>query len=330
MHVPRLSPDPADTFDTLVPRRWAHATVSASMHCRNCGYDLRGLDASSRCPECGLDIWMTVVHTVDPTSSRLPSLRNPVAVGNALVLLTVCMFIGALLMVVPEIAGALSELQRGGARAGNIHWWDRLPSLDWQYALLLLIAGGWAVWSLAPPRGSEPHGPVWDDIWRVLVGYGGWIACASMLARLSETQADSQRHPRLVLAIAAGVFAIIGLYGLRGAFHVIGQRSREYRRMQGGRQSVGLIMPAIAAAVIGAVIAQLTRFEWFPGSWRYGVHTIGRVLTASSMLMVLIGLAYLVVNAWSIRRALRRPPPALDEVLLPRIPNETWLPDRED
>jgi len=46
--------------------------------------------------------------------------------------------------------------------------------------------------------------------------------------------------------------------------------------------------------------------------------------------MVLIGLAYLVVNAWSIRRALRRPPPALDEVLLPRIPNETWLPDRED
>ena len=67
----------------MVPRRWAHATVSASLHCRHCGYDLRGLDASGRCPECGFDVWSSVVHTVDPTSSRLPSLRNPIAVGNA-------------------------------------------------------------------------------------------------------------------------------------------------------------------------------------------------------------------------------------------------------
>lgn len=314
----------------MVPRRWAHATVSASMHCRNCGYDLRGLDASSRCPECGLDIWATVVHTVDPTSSRLPSLRNPVAVGNALVVLTACMLIGALLMSLPAVAGVLESASGSAAGMRGSQWWNRLPSLDWQYALLLFVAGMWGVWTLAPPRGSEPHGPVWDDVWRLSVGLGGWIACATMLARLTETQAVSQRHPRLVLALAAGVFAVIGLIGLRGAFAVIGQRSREYRRMRGGRQSVGLIMPAIAVALFGRVIAYITRFDWFPGSWRFAFQTIGQVITAASMLMILIGLAYLVVNAWSIRSALRTPPPTLDEVMLPRMPNDTWVPDRED
>lgn len=327
MNVPRLSPDQTDTFDPLVPRRWAHATVSASMHCRNCGYDLRGLDASSRCPECGLDIWSTVVHTVDPTSSRLPSLRNPTAVGNSLVVLTVCLLLGTILMILPAVAGVLDNAWRSGASSP---WWSRLPSLDWHYALLLIVAGVWSVTTLAPPRGVEPHGPVWDDIWRVTVGYSGWIACATMLTRLSDLQSVSQRQPKLVLGVAAGVFAVIGLIGLRGVFGVIGQRSREYRRMKGGRQSVGLIMPAAIVSMTGFVIAQVARFEWFPGPWRFGVQTIGRVIASMGMFMIVIGLAYLVVNAWAIRAALRKAPPALDEVLLPRMPNDTWTPDRED
>lgn len=301
------------------------------MHCRNCGYDLRGLDASSRCPECGLDIWSTVVHTIDPASSRLPSLRNPIAVGNAILLLTVCMFIGVALMILPTLGDALAQTQaqRGGG-TGAEPWWEQLPWLTWRYALLLILAGLWGVRTLAPPRGNEPQGPVWDDIWRLSVGYVGWIACATMLARISESQAVSQRHPRLVLAMAAGVFAMIGLYGLRGAFRVIGQRSREYRRMRGGRQSIELIIPAVLGAMVGVLIIHLTRFEWFPGSWRYGMQMVGRVLAGASLFMILIGMAYLVANAWSIRAALRRPPPAIDQVLMPRMPNDTWVPDRED
>ena len=195
---------------------------------------------------------------------------------------------------------------------------------------MLIVVGVWGVWSLAPPRRAEPHGPVWDDIWRLGVGYVGWLACATMLANISDPQAVTQRHPRLVLALAAGAFAIIGMFGLRGVFRVIGQRSREYRRMKGGRQSVELIMPAIGAAMLGDLLSHLSRFEWFPTSWRFAVQTLGRVVLAMSMFMILIGLAYLVVNAWSIRKALRRPPPAMDEVLLPQMPNDTWVPDRED
>jgi hypothetical protein len=330
VNVAKSHIDP-EASEPLVPRRWAHATVSASMHCRNCGYDLRGLDASSRCPECGMDVWATVVHTIDPASSRLPSIRNPVAVGNSLLVLTVCLLIGGLLMAMPFVATAMESARSGSAAPGNANvWWRQLPQFNWPYALVLGLTGVWAIWTLAPPRGAEPGGPVWDDIWRLIVGYCGWVAAATMLASLSQPQADTSRHPRLVLVVTAGAFATIGLFGLRGVFHLIGQRSREYRRLLGSRQSVELIILAIGGAVLGRLIAYLAVFEWFPASWRVSVQTLGSVILSASMFMVLIGLAYLVMNAWWIRQALRSPPPAIDEVLLPRMPNDTWAMDRED
>lgn len=142
--------------------------------------------------------------------------------------------------------------------------------------------------------------------------------------------AAAQHTPVVVLALAAGGFAIICLVGLRGVFAVIGFRSREYRRMQGGRQSVGLILLAVAAALAGRALADMAGFDGFPRRIRFGVQTVGQVVAAASMFMVLIGLAYVVGNAWAIRRALRRPPPALDQVLLPHMPNDTWVPERED
>jgi len=45
--------------------------------------------------------------------------------------------------------------------------------------------------------------------------------------------------------------------------------------------------------------------------------TLGVVATSICTLMVVIGLLYLVVNAWWIRRSLRCPPPRLEEILGP-------------
>ena len=49
-----LAPDP-DPPKPL-PRSKRPATVEVERHCRRCGYDLRGLPADGRCPECGTPI----------------------------------------------------------------------------------------------------------------------------------------------------------------------------------------------------------------------------------------------------------------------------------
>jgi hypothetical protein len=45
--------------------------------------------------------------------------------------------------------------------------------------------------------------------------------------------------------------------------------------------------------------------------------------------MAVIGLAYLVINAWWIRQSLRQPPPSLGELVLPVLPPDTHVPGTE-
>ena len=73
------------------------------------------------------------------------------------------------------------------------------------------------------------------------------------------------------------------------------------------------------AAIIGTAAGQLLRLL---ALWT-GVEvlaTLGIVVNSICTLMVVIGLAYLVVNTWWIRRSLRCPPPRLQEVLGPQTP----------
>jgi hypothetical protein len=170
---------------------------------------------------------------------------------------------------------------------------------------------------------------VWTDIGRIAAGLLGWLIFGAAWLVMSDRAAPGAPAP-LVLHLAAVVFAAIGLIGLRGVLGVIGYRSREYRRSRGGRQSVELVIAASCVTWLAALSGDLTHAAWFPGAWRYDVRTIATVVQWMSMLMVIIGVAYLLMNAWWIRRALRRPPPHMDQVLMPALPKDTWIPDREE
>jgi hypothetical protein len=128
------------------------------------------------------------------------------------------------------------------------------------------------------------------------------------------------------LHTSAAVTAVVGLIGLRGVLGVIGRRSREYRKSRGGRQGVEALIAAVALGLIGAAVRQLAVTKFIPGDWLF----IGSVIFWASTFMLVIGLGYMVVNAWWIRMALRRPPPPMDQVLLPILPPDTRIPDHED
>jgi len=314
------------TDDPLVPRQWALAEVSESLNCRTCGYDLRGLRADGKCPECGLHIWATVLSTVDPAASRLPSLRNPKAVGNALLVLSVCVLAGALLTVAPAVQSVVGAWELAPAK--QIARW--IPAFHWTLAIGLGVCGLWAVWTLAPPSGSEPQGAVWKDLWRIGAGLVGWLAFGSLWQHLAETSGRLSAAQHLVLHAAVAGFAVYGLFGLRGVLDIIGRRSREYWRSQTSRQSLDLISVAITLGA--AATAAVTVRRWFiPYAPQNDVViTLSGVVLWMSTLMVMIGLVYLVLNAGWIRRSLHRPPPPLDEVLMPKLATGTIIPVEEE
>jgi len=323
--IPRDGASPK-TDDPLVPRQWALAEVSESLNCRRCGYDLRGLRADGKCPECGMHIWATVLSTVDPAASRLPSLRNPKAVGNALLVLSAGVLLGTLLMVAPGVQSVIGVWDTGQAKAIS----HLVPEFNWVWAISIGVVGLWAVWTLAPPTGTEPQGAVWRDLWRIGTGLVGWLAFGSFWQHLAETGGRLSSLQHLVLHAATAGFAVYGLVGLRGVFEIIGRRSREYWRSQSGRQSLDLISVAIMVGVAASAAVAIRR--WFaPFVTRNdNVLMFSGVVLWMCTLMVVIGLGYLVVNAWWIRRTLTRPPPPLDEVLMPKLATDTVIPDREE
>ncbi len=76
----------------------------------------------------------------------------------------------------------------------------------------------------------------------------------------------------------------------------------------------------MVAAIIGIALGQVIRLTWELTGRGGGLLTVGMVISSISAFMLLIGLFYLVVNAWWIRRSLRRPPPSLDQILGPVEP----------
>jgi hypothetical protein len=277
------------------------------IHCRRCGYNLYGLSADGPCPECGLDAWESILHTVDPAASRLPRINNPTAVGNALLWLMVFVAAGLLLLVVRPLALWIDAMDPVGLR--------RLA--DWTPPWFSLLAGviGLAalfwVRTMTPQAGENPDSPLRRDIRWLGAGVAGWASLTLVMGTMEFDGKQPWVAPALWMAIAGA--AVVGLLGLRGVLKAVGLRSREYRTASGGRQGIR----AMIAAIIGIAIGQVLRLLAL-GTGVGVLAALGIIISSICTLMVVIGLAYLVVNTWWIRQSLRCPPPQLREVLGPK------------
>lgn len=306
---------PAEKALTLsqstVPPILERAVIRESVHCRSCGYNLRGLPVSGRCPECGSEVWENILHTVDPAASRLPRLLNPRRVGTSLVWLMGCLLAGGLLMTVFALLKWL-EATNGVSRPPFFHW---IPVLELPWlAGVAGFAGLIGIWGLARPQGPDPTGVVRRDL--RLMGLGLVLWSIVLLVRglmIRQEIIKTLEDPAWpALSLVSDIGALVGLVGMRGVLLAIGLRSREYRNAAGARQGLRAMVAAVCAHA-GGRLTQLINWSVIGGST--ALAGMSQVLVAISWLMLVIGLAYLLVNAWWIRTSLRRPPPALEEII---------------
>lgn len=296
---------------TQYPHGSSQATVRGDIACRRCRYLLRGLSVDGRCPECGLEVWETVLDLIDPAASHLPRLRNPVGVGNALLWLMSCTMAAMVLLIAQPVAAQLDRFDPAQL--------DRFSALTpaWLPALAgaIILAGLWSAWRLMParngdaPRNGNGRRSVRTDVRNLA---GGLVVFGSMLIVVgTRAPWDEPSAVSLTVHLAAIAGACLALYGMRGIMETIGKRSREYRTSRGGRQRSTEMTFATLAVGVGLVLQHFG----YPYRESIPIHALGLAIAWISMLMLCIGLLYMLVNVWWIRRALRRPPPKLAEIV---------------
>jgi hypothetical protein len=287
------------------------AVVASSVECRGCGYDLQGLAVAGSCPECGLALVETITALVDPEASRLPRLTNPRAVGKHLFGVTACLAASAL-VVLAEPAWMAVTAARWRPPLVGLALPDHLPLM----AAVLALLAVWPALRLLPPVGAGPSVGVRREVWLLVIGTIGWTGATLLLPWAGDGS------PILAVQLVLAAAAVVALLGLGGILRTIGRRSRAYRRSRAGRQSVYAMIAAVGGAGIGLVL----RAGWDRWGLPADLRSLATVAVAVCALMAAIGLPYLGLNAWWIRTALRRPPPTLDELLLPSMPADARLP----
>lgn len=295
--------------------RLADAIIAAPVHCCRCTYDLRGLSADGRCPECGLPIFDTLQHIVDPAASSLPRLHDPVGIGNAILWLTLCCLIAVL-----SLAAKAAMVWLEVVHPRDITTFGIAPAHD--LTLLSAFAGLLALWSVykfLPPRKHNTVATVHLDVWLLGLGLVGWAVLTMVLWQRERHWAFAVVSPEEVIAIRSLLHiglagsAVTTWVGMQRVLNTVGKRSRAYRRAHSGRQNIRPMIAATIAIAFGSILRML---DMHFGAGQ-SLAQLGTVIVSVSLLMLTIGLGYLVINAWWIRQALRHPPPKLEDLLAP-------------
>jgi hypothetical protein len=301
---------PTSATAILLRKLTAHLAgdvIAISAQCRRCGYDLKGLSATSQCPECGLPLVESVLAIVDPDASTMPRLRDPKGVGNGLLWLTMCGLAGVLLLLAGPVAIWL------GATG-----WGRELLHPMQGPLVAAVCFVSGLWSVARLRPQTPGDPVRRYLRLITVGLLGTAVLSVVIwieNRGATAPGTMTRNASLLLICISGV---LGLVGIGGVLETIGQRSLAYRRSHAARQGVQAMIAAVVGSALGVAARAMAPHVDAPL-----LESGGTVLLRVSVLMIVIGLAYMVLNAWWIRTAIRRPAPSIEQLLAPALPDPT-------
>jgi hypothetical protein len=277
--------------------------VNCQLSCSRCGYDLKSLSAGGNCPECGEPIRLTIIDTVDPAARRLPPIERPLAIGNALVCISVFLF----LAVACAVLVLLSKAPQSFPIPSVIRTLDN-PNLLYVSSAFAGIAFVCLKPIMREGRCASMQGCKLGIAltsfgllsFALLMGASGWV----LLGGVESGVLVSILFDSILPAISLGVT----FSGLRRVVPRLGQRSREFRLAQGSRQRMNDLLAALVFVVIGRSLISISSYD-------SNLATLGMIIMVLSLSLIVVGLLYLIRNTLWIRSALCSPPPSLGQLL---------------
>ncbi len=273
--------------------------LDSHLGCARCGYDLAGTHVLRRCPECGLEIVATLAASADPEASRLADPEQPRAASMAILALA----FGPFLAVALQASGpAMRTLDMFVGRGASFPSQVERPS--WLVSgALMIVAAVLADRGLSARRNPMLRATVGPRRVRsIVLSYLVWgtVLVAGFCGSLME---GMQVRSYAIVVLAAQLLpATLALAFLGPAVGRIGALSRTYREAKHGRQSAELVTVTMAASITLAIAGPALI------ALGYGeIADIAAILALVLGALTLLGLAYLVANAWVVSTALRAP-----------------------
>lgn len=245
------------------------------------------------------------IDLVSPRSGPLPF---PRLAGFALILVALC---GLLLPAITLIGGIINEASKGPLGASTLEF---LGTMEWVGGLGA-ASGALALAALLFATGLREFQPPWT----IFIGYAGFlggIPASMSLPHLMRSQPTS--HGLIAAGPALWLLPTLALAICLGSvIQTLGRRSLRFQRADAARQPTRPIAWATLLQLLALCIALATRDA--VGTLET-VSTVTAVLSLVTGAMVLLGFAYLCVNAVWASIPLRKANHRLGQIL--DVPSE--------
>ena len=268
-------------------------TIRKQLPCVKCGYDLEGLEAQAKCPECGQDIVATLASRLDPATEALERSHELLRTAWALEFMSLGAVLGCAIGAAPVIDALRESLTPPAWLAPGVDGVRAVAPLAATVGAALGVFASFVVLPRVELRGYARA--------RYLGGLGfvAWLVLS-----LQKPSFEA------ALAALAAVAAVAG--SVTPILRMLVPHSRLFRTARHATQTTrDLLIAAGVAAGSGAVALAVRRQ---PGN-DPDMAIIPSVAAYASAMLLVVGLCYRLVNAHWILRSVRRPPPRVDDLL---------------
>ncbi len=183
-----------EPFDEPPPRPAITEVVEAGIGCRRCGYELRGLPAGGRCPECGT----LVARSLHGDLLRYSDERYLAALHRGVVLILAAVAAQLVIVVLSIVVGFSMAWARPPATTLPF-----LVSLAAAAVSLVLLLGWWLFSAPDPAFAGTDRGTTARGVVRATVASEALLTAAGAAVDAWSTTAIGQPVDVLVMAVGA-------------------------------------------------------------------------------------------------------------------------------